>query len=292
MAAKKLEDAFAEAAKIAGKLPKNLQEAGFNRALDEMLGAGRKDSSRLTGSGKATRRGASGLSDTTKEGTGLLNSIDRTKHPDVGATDRLADQALKVLQIAKDDHGVDGLTAPEIASVLTDKFRLPATRQGVYLALSRETRTVNVRTKDGKKVFHLMASGEAYLSRLRSGEAKDAASRKPSRRKATGVKKKPKRKGATKKATKKKAPRKKVSPRASGRKRSGRPGPKAVIAELVSEGFFAKKRKISEVQSELQHSRGHSFMIQELSPALVRSVRDQTLRRTRDESGQYEYSTP
>lgn len=40
MASKELEHAFAEAAKIAGKLPKALQEAGFNRALDEILGGG------------------------------------------------------------------------------------------------------------------------------------------------------------------------------------------------------------------------------------------------------------
>ena len=289
MARKNLEDAFQEAAKIAGKLPKNLQEAGFNRALDEVLGAKSRSASRQNAGSGRTRRVATDASGTGKSLATNLDSIDRTKHPDVGATDRVADQAMKVLQIANDDHGVDGLSASVIASILTVKFRLPATRQGVGQALSRETRTVNVRTKDGQKLFHLMAPGEAYLSRLRSGESTDRDSRKAPQRKATGARKKIRRKGGTRKTVRKKTAPKKKTAKASGKKRSGRPGPKVAIAELVSAGFFKQKRRISDIQSELQHRRGHTFTIQDLSSALVRSVRDETLQRARDESGQYEY---
>src|SRR3546814_12910828 len=38
MAGSDIEKAFLEAAEIAKKLPKNLQEAGFNRAIEQLLG--------------------------------------------------------------------------------------------------------------------------------------------------------------------------------------------------------------------------------------------------------------
>ena len=81
--------------------------------------------------------------------------------------------------------------------------------------------------------------------------------------------------------------RKRAGPRAA----SGRPGPKAAVAQLISAGYFRTPRLISTVQEELRHNRGHKYTVQELSPALVRSLREGRLRRERNKHGQYEYSS-
>lgn len=74
-----------------------------------------------------------------------------------------------------------------------------------------------------------------------------------------------------------------------GSRARGRPGPKAAIGQLLESGYLRSARTISQIQEELQHRRGHRYAVQELSPALVRSVRDGSLTRERNESGQYEY---
>src|SRR3546814_15398784 len=108
-----------------------------------------------------------------KEQTGaadLVDSIDRTAHPDVGATSRVADRALKILHLADQIHGVDGLSANEIATILSRKFRLPTKVNSVLKALERETNTVDIRGTGPSRKFHIMAPGEAYLEKLRNGE--------------------------------------------------------------------------------------------------------------------------
>lgn len=292
MAGKDLEKSFLEAAEIAKKLPKNLQEAGFNRAVDQLLG---KSGSTATG-GRRSR--GSGRTSKGREAEAersnvaqLLDAIDRTAHPDVGATSRVADRALKVLQLADQNHGVNGLTAGEIATILSRKFRLPTKENSVLKALERETDTVDVRGGAGaSRVFHIMAPGDAYLERLRSGEEGGR------RRRATGATRA--RKASTKKpgirrkkgTAKQMEPKETAKKKASGKKVAGRPGPKAAIGQLLQAGFFRSARTISSIQEELQHRRGHSYSVQELSPALVRSIRDESLARERNSDGQYEYS--
>lgn len=293
MASDDLEKAFLEAAEIAKKLPKNLQEAGFNRAVEQILG--KKSPAPGT---RRSREEGSAKSRQTADGSRILElveAIDRTAYPDVGATTRLGDRALKVLQLAHQDHDVDGLTAGEIATILSRKFRLPAKANSVLKALERETNTVDVRSGSGaSRVFHIMAPGDSYLERLRAGDEDVRKGRRgPARttsKKAGGGKKND---AAKSEPTGKTASGKKTATpkgKATGKKAAGRPGPKAAIGQLLNAGFFRSARTISEIQAELQHRRGHSYSVQELSPALVRSIRDETLSRERNSEGQYGYS--
>jgi hypothetical protein len=292
MAGKDLENAFLEAAEIAKKLPKNLQEAGFNKAVEQILG---KEGPTKAGS-RQSREAAKKAQRTDDRGVSeLLEAIDRTAYPDVGATARVGDRALKVLQLAHQNHDVDGLTAGEIATILSRKFRLPTKPNSVTVALDRETDTVDVRSGAGaSRVFHIMAPGEEYLKKLRAGE--DVGRR---RRGAAGKKTTKKASGRRKKATTEKAPATKKSAgrkeataekKAVSKKVTRRPGPKAAIGQLLNAGFFRSARTISEIQEELQHRRGHGYSVQELAPALVRSIRDESLSRERNGEGQYEYS--
>lgn len=288
MAEKDLEKAFLEAAEIAKKLPKNLQEAGFTRAVEELL---RKSPSAGAGGGRSDRTSRRRRNTATDRGSSdteaLMNAIDRTAYPDMDATERVADRALKVLHLVYHDHGTDGLTAAKIAAILSTKFRLPATASAVKMALVREKSTVDIRAgSDRSRVFHIMAPGEAYLEKLRSGEESGPPlnpKKNRARKKAIAHSANTKRKAASTIVTVKKA---------TSKKARGRPGPKAVVSQLLESGFFRTTRTISDVQKELKHRRGHSYTVQELSPALVRSIRDKdvSLKRERNDAGQYEYS--
>src|SRR5437867_3515817 len=131
MAEERLAKAFKQAAAIAKQMPKHLQEAAFNRALDQLLGNPTTEESAVIPIARRLRSKQTGTED--KEAEGLLEKIDRTRYPDVGATNRVADRALKVLQLANDDHGVDGLSAQKIAEILTNKFRLPVSANSVNM---------------------------------------------------------------------------------------------------------------------------------------------------------------
>lgn len=271
--------AFLEAAEIVSKLPKHLQEIAFNRALDHLLG---KDA----GNARSIEDDHSGRTRKDEENSGerLLAAIDRTQLSDIGSTNRVADRALKILQFVNDKLHIDGLTAIHISEILTKKFRLPVSQNAINMALDRETDTVNVsRSANGVKLFHLMAPGEDYLRQLRSGNAplrqRKARIRSFSTRDAASSSTEFPRVNSEKKTTK-----------IANKGTSGRPGPKSAISQLISAGYFSEGRLIAHVQTELKHNRGHTYSVQELAPALVRSLRDGSLKRTRNESGQYAYS--
>src|SRR5947209_14312212 len=154
--------AFEAAAEIVKKVPRHLQEVAFNRALDHLLS---RQNSGTTGTTSATPRARTGSSQRGPgaprgAGPNLLNAIDRTRYPDVGSTGRIADRALKVLQLAHDDFAVDGLTAAELAEILSQKFRLTVRANSIIKALERETDTVDIRQSERGRTFHLMAPGE------------------------------------------------------------------------------------------------------------------------------------
>lgn len=76
---------------------------------------------------------------------------------------------------------------------------------------------------------------------------------------------------------------------ATGRKiRSGsRPGPKAMLDELIGSGFFATGKTGADIISHQRKHRGHTYKAEELSPALVRLLRDGTLERDKNKDGIY-----
>jgi len=287
MADESLEQAMLKAAEIAKKLPEGLQEAAFNRALDHILaGPARTGGQRKT---KTVSEKAS-VDDTANRIGELLRAIDRTAYPDVGSTTRTADRALKVLQLAHQDYDVDGLTASEIAEILSQKFRLPVKVGAVKIALQRETSTVDIRPgPGGSRLFHIMAPGDEYLAQLRAGSdagADGGAGSRTAPKKAKASNRK--RRASTKPKTEERpAGGSGVKAR---KKTNGRPGPKAAVAILADDGFFDEPRTISQIREELRHHKGHAYSVQELSPALVRSLRDHTLARARTDSGQYEYT--
>jgi hypothetical protein len=67
-------------------------------------------------------------------------------------------------------------------------------------------------------------------------------------------------------------------------------GPIDYVRQLVSAGFFSKKRAIGDVRDKLEEA-GHIYPATSISPALIRLVRSRELRRIK-ENKQWRYVNP
>jgi hypothetical protein len=74
-------------------------------------------------------------------------------------------------------------------------------------------------------------------------------------------------------------------------RRSGsrRPGPKAALEDLMSKDFWRQPRIIGDLQNHLRTNRGYTYKLGELSPALVRLLRESKIERKKNKENQYEY---
>jgi hypothetical protein len=71
-------------------------------------------------------------------------------------------------------------------------------------------------------------------------------------------------------------------------KRPAKIGPQARVTELVSEGFFKTKRSLTDVRNELR-GRGRLYKATDLSPVMIRLVREKHLRRSKDQADHWLY---
>ena len=199
----------------------------------------------------------------------------------------MLDRALYVLKIASDELNIDGLKASHVARVLTDKFRVKATRQGVGAALDSAGKFVDRTPRTGGAVYRIMQPGEDFLASGGSGKQQDTVTSSPKRAKTASARRKTsttKTKGGTALRPGKD---KSGSPRRSGRK-----GPRTALNELIAEGYFKEPHSLAEIRERLQSKKGLAYKPTDLSPALVRMLREEILDRDRNEAGTYEYRVP
>jgi hypothetical protein len=283
-----LKAAFKRAADIAAVVPESMQEAAFHRALDQILGTGGQPSAASRapsrrGRRQTTKTGAEAPAD--DPAAQLIDGINQTAYPEIASATKVLDRALALLRLASRDFNVDGLTAPEIAKVLTEKFRQRTTRQAVTQALSAAHTMVDTGRRGRTTVYRIMQPGEDYLeaggSQAQAGE--DVESRPPRRQRRQSRRRQPAGGSRPTSASGETSP----APRAARRGR--RRGPKAVLEELLDEGFFDEPRTMVETQEQLRHKKGIRYTLQDLSPTFVRLLREGRLDRDRNASGQYEY---
>jgi len=65
----------------------------------------------------------------------------------------------------------------------------------------------------------------------------------------------------------------------------------AIVSKLVDEGFFDSPKAIREVIKYCSTNLGHHFKANEVSPPLLRLLRDNKLTREKNKDHQYEYTT-
>jgi hypothetical protein len=277
METESLKRLYEKAAEIAKVVPEAMQPAAFNRALDSLLqqGGQAKSGSRASTSQSSTMEStASGDAAET-----LLRDLDRTKYPGIKPANKVLPNALALLKAARDDHDLDGLTAPQVARVLTEKFRVGTTSAAVSMALGSAGDKVN-RTLEGQAyLYRLMAPGEEQISRPDGNRDSGRNRRRGSKHKKEDQVK-PARSDSAAEKTKSEATRAKTV---------RKPGPLALVTELIGEGFFATPRRLLDIQDHLERKRGVRLKPSDLSPTLVRLLRSGKLDRDRNDKGQYEY---
>lgn len=287
-----MQELFKEAAKIAAVVPEAMQEAAFHRALD-MLTGGEQPERKTTPRREAKKRSSSGGGGGSAPGSdrvAKVSGIPRDEAPEVDQESSVQGRSIALLVAAKREADVDGLTAPEIAKILTEKFRHRTTRQAVTKAMDAAGNMID-RQRNGSSaaIYRVMRTGEDWLatpadqraasggggSRLRRRTGTKKASASPPA-KATRVKKAS---GGAKKATSAK--------KASGAAR--RTGPKAVLEALINEGYFSEPRGMGDIRQHIRDQRAISFENSDLSPTLIRLLREGKLKRARVEN-QYVYT--
>lgn len=316
-----LQEAFVQAAKIAEAVPETYRAVAFQRALDELLappsdaahvrrtasaGEGAPGTPRPAGRHGGTRARGSEMLDE------LIAAMNRTELAALMAGRKALDRALLVLRAAQ-NHDIDEMSAQQIADVLTRKFKERTASKAVYMALERAPTLTDRREREGTVVYALMAPGERYLQGLSNGDgATEAAEgtlasfRSRSENRAAR-----RRKGGQRGRTT--APTERVSgdgaePEgesgvgespgptlrestggSSPRRSSGRPGPKALLEDLLSQGLFDTPQTIASLIEFVERKRGHRYKATDFAPTLTRLLREDKLDRDRNADGQYEY---
>ena len=284
MEEKELKELFKKAAEIAKAVPEALQQAAFNRALDVLMEQLNNISGKSTSHFNANVRSKLGRRAPQEQQAPvengdpiarLLHSIDRTSYPQILNSTRVLERSLALLRAACDDFNTDGLGCAAIAKILTEKFRLRATRQAVQQALDVSGDKVDrVMLSKGKTYYRIMLPGERYL------DSPESMSHNQTVNKRSGEKVKPKTRDINQQKEPKFAKPKSASPKK---------GLKSILLKLVDEGYFDEPKRIGVVQDYLQQKKGYGIKITTMSPCFIRMLRDDILDRTRASDGQYEY---
>ena len=283
-----LKEIFRKAAEIAEVVPEPLREAAFRRALDELLPN--------SGVQPATQAAANPSSRTTPRRTGvkaesegsstdvvshLVNSLNRAELADLIKGRKVLDRSLLVLRAAQ-HHGIESMTAAQIAQVLTRKFREPTTPSAVWMALDRSPSFTDTVQKDGALTYALMAPGERYLD-TPSGPPASA----PGTRRA--AKARPRNQAAETPTAVPPEPLSRAQKKTSRPPAAGRPGPKQILEQLLHEGYFDQPQTIGSLIDYIERKRGHRYKSTDFGSTLARLLRENKLDRDRNPDGQYEY---
>lgn len=275
-----LKELFKQASEIASQVPVSMQEAAFNRALDMLtLGSTEKivptssSTQQKTPASKPMGKARSSGAETIEE---LLVNIDSTQHPGIAAAPLVLDRALMILQIARTEHSVDGLTPPQIAKILTEKFRLNTSNAAVSMALGKATNLVNRITEGQGYKYRIMSPGEEYLAHFSTDKEPLPRQPRSNAKKSTAKKKST----TTKSPTTVSKPNKKIGTR---------PGPKQFLEQLIDEGFFSEHREISGIISHIREAHALTYKTTDMTPTLIRLLREKKLKRERNVDGRYEY---
>jgi hypothetical protein len=277
---KTLEDAFARAAKIAEAAPKALREIAFQRALDALLGkttaAQEENKSGKKSKNSSGKQRTAKADSSEKDVSTLLSKIKSPEHPEVKNAQNVLHRSLIILKIAYEDHDIDGLTANDVAKITKEKFRIPTSRQAVDYALNNRSDLVD---KANTK-YRIMAPGMNYID---NPENLDAKKKGPAKRKPA------KKEGNEGKKT---APEKtKTARKTAAKKTSARPGPTQAIKSLLTDGFFSTPKEIGEMITELKDNYATTYKSTEVSPTLIRMIKNKELNRSKNDGGKYVYKS-
>lgn len=77
--------------------------------------------------------------------------------------------------------------------------------------------------------------------------------------------------------------------RKKARSTSGRPGPGAMIDQLIAKGFFKKRRVMKDIIEYCKNNLAYTYKTKDVAVALGRAVRSEKLKRQKNQNGRFEY---
>lgn len=287
--AQDMEELFREAAKIAAVVPEAMQEAAFHRALD-MLTNGDPTETQHTARRAPKQRSSAGPHAGTPEldRVSRVIAVSRDAAPEVDQETSVQGRSIALLVAASREADVDGLTAPEIAKILTEKFRHRTTRQAVQQAMDNSGNMVDrQKHANSAAVYRVMKAGEDWLAKpVEQRTAPSNGTRSRRRVSATQTAASVPAKSASAKTSSSAT---KAASAARSSSAGRRTGPKKVLEALISEGYFSEPRGMADIKQHLRHQKAMSFEASDLAPTLVRLLREGKLKRSKVEK-QYVYT--
>jgi hypothetical protein len=273
---------FKRAAAVAATVPPPLQEAAFNRALDALMSPPNSDRGlgdaaarkRHNGASGTRQRPGSGAAELGDNSVASLLAIPRSTAEQVDDEEGALGKSLALLRVAEEKLKIGGLSASQIAQVLTTKFKWKAVNQ----ALDRSGKMVDSSTIGGARSYTIMDAGIRYLD---TPPDQRQASSGATRRRSRPVNLTPS-KSTTRASEDTASPAKKPPRRPGG-------GPSEAVERLVSKGYFNEPRLLGAIREELRDARGLVYKSSDLSPVMTRMLREGKLGRSKNQDGQYEY---
>lgn len=287
-----MQELFKEAAKIAEVVPVSMQEAAFHRALDVLMGNGTPAKPTAAPRRAPKKRSSVGGTDLgTPEGDRVARAtaISRDAAPEVDQETTVQGRSIALLVAVSREAEIDGLTAPEIAKILTEKFRHRTTRQAVQQAMENSGNMVD-RQKSGSSaaVYRVMKAGEEWLAKAADQRTAGSSGARPRRRPAAkSTAASPPAKTATAEKASSSATNAVSTARSSSAGRKA--GPKAVLENLISEGYFSEPRGMADIKHHIRDQKAMTYEASDLSPTLIRLLREGKLKRSKVEK-QYVYT--
>jgi hypothetical protein len=150
-----------------------------------------------------------------------------------------------------------GLTTSEISKV-TVELGVKVSRQNSLRALKFSGKAYIIKSGNPPR-YTLNRRGIAFMRSLLSGANEEDTMNKNNKSNKSTKKQKSNKKSLT-----------------------SNKGPRSVIAELIDEGFFAKKKSLSEIQRKLEEM-GHIYAQTSLSGPVLKLVRDKKLNRNKED---------
>lgn len=151
-------------------LPEPLKSKTYEKILERILDQayGTKESSQPRKKSVKTRVKTKKVKNTTIDETiqKINNSLNRSEFADIHKLKKVLDKSLYILKIVNEELKIDGLNPSQIASALTEKFRIKTTKESVSMALMKTHYVDRIPTTiNGSKsyIYKLMMAGEEYL---------------------------------------------------------------------------------------------------------------------------------
>jgi len=167
----KLKEEIEQAKETVEGLPEPFKSKTYDKLLERILDAayGAKSQKKAGNVARSKKNVAPREDDIVQR---VINDLDRSKYEEIHNL-KVLERSLYLLRIVREKLKIDGLSPSQIASILTDKFRIKTTKEAVSMSLMKTHYVDRIPTVNrGARTYQykLMQKGEDYLKKVLESE--------------------------------------------------------------------------------------------------------------------------